>query len=118
MTLFYTRDGNKGGIYTPLSWDIKTSSFKNDTESFMFNLNKNEKYKKLKNDSSIWCGNDFGPWSYAFGFQGVNQMTKIEHRGTCIDEYYERGSQILSKNSNQNEYFNVIEVEVFKIIIA
>ena len=118
LTLFYTNDENKGGIYTPLSWDTNTSGFKNDIESFMFNLNKNQKYKKLKKENSIWCGNDFGPWSYAFGFQSANQMKKIEHRGSCIDEYYEKGSQILSNNTNNYTYFNIIEVEVYKIIIS
>ena len=46
LTLFQTDDGNKGGIYTPLSWDIK-SEYKKDKETFMFNLNKNEKYKMI-----------------------------------------------------------------------
>ena len=45
LTLFLSEDGNKGGIFTTLSWD-KTSREKIDSESFMFNLNKNEKYKK------------------------------------------------------------------------
>jgi hypothetical protein len=118
LTIFKVDDGNIGGIYTPLSWEsYKENSCKGNLDSFMFNLNKNQKYKKLKKDSSIWCRNDFGPWSYAFGFQGNNQMKKIEHRGTCIDEFYERGSQILSNKTGNYEFFNVNEAEVYKIII-
>jgi len=45
LTLFFSEDGNKGGIFTTLSWD-KASREKSDSESFMLNLNKNEKYKK------------------------------------------------------------------------
>ena len=33
-------------IYTPLSWD-SSSGRKDDMETFIFNLNKNKKYKKL-----------------------------------------------------------------------
>ena len=45
LTLFHIEDGNKIGFYTPLSWD-SNSQFKNDMETFMFNLNKEQKYKK------------------------------------------------------------------------
>ena len=63
LTLFETKEGNKGGIYTPLSWDSK-SDWKNDMETFIFNLNKNQKYQKLINDDSIYCDVSFGPWTY------------------------------------------------------
>ena len=46
LTLFYVNDGNIIGIYTPLSWD-SSSGRKDDMETFIFNLNKNKKYKKL-----------------------------------------------------------------------
>ena len=46
LTLFYVNDGNIIGIYTPLSWD-SSSGRKDDMETFIFNLNKNQKYKKL-----------------------------------------------------------------------
>ena len=47
LTLFETKEGYKGGIYTPLSWD-SNSDWKKDMETFIFNLNKNQKYKKLR----------------------------------------------------------------------
>ena len=47
LTIFLVKDGNIGGIFTPLSWDIQSET-KNDKESFMFNLNKNEKFKIAK----------------------------------------------------------------------
>jgi len=34
---------------------------------------------------------EYAPWSYAFGFNSTNQMNKIEHRGKCINDYYENG---------------------------
>ena len=114
LTIFKTEDGNIGGIYTPLSWDDHTG-WKNDLDTFMFNLNKSEKYKKLKNKYSIHSEKNYGPWSYAFGFHIADQMNKIQHSGTNINDYYKNGANILHNNTNGTKYFNVSDVEVFKI---
>ena len=109
LTLFQVEDGNKGGIYTPLSWDTKSNN-KSDKETFMFNLNKNEKYEKNdKKTISIYCQKDYGPWTYSFGF--YKSMKILEH-GSSVNIAYEKGSNILQTNSK----FNVTEVEVYKII--
>ena len=76
LTLFHVKDGNKVGIYTPLSWDI-ISGWKNDMETFIFNLNKNQKYKKLQPDSSALCNNSNGPCTFGFGYNFTNSMTTI-----------------------------------------
>ena len=76
LTLFIVKDGNIGGIYNPLSWDT-TSREKYNNQSFMFNLNKQEKYKNFRNQTSIWCIDHFGPWSVSFGFN--NSLKKLEH---------------------------------------
>ena len=86
-------------------------------DTFMFNLNKKEKYKKIKNEFSIYCGNEYGPWTFYFGFFKGNQMKKIEHQGSCINSYYEKGIEILPNNTKDIKYFDVKEVEVYKIII-
>ena len=36
-------------------------------ETFIFNLNKNKKYKKLKKDASILCDKNFGVYPNNFG---------------------------------------------------
>ena len=61
----------------------------------------------------MWCTENFGPWTMNFGFNKT--MRKIEHRGIKINEAYERGSEILPNNSNDTKYFDVSEVEIFKI---
>ena len=114
LTLFLVNDGNIGGIYTPLAWD-KISQRKYSKETFMFNLYKNEKYKNISNYESIWCTENFGPWSINFGFR--NTMKKIEHYGKKINLAYENGCNILFNNSNELKYFDVNEVEVFELII-
>ena len=45
LTLFKVEKDSIAGIFTPLSWDINTFK-KYDIETFMFNLNKKEKYNK------------------------------------------------------------------------
>ncbi len=114
LTLFRITDGNIGGIYTSLSWDT-VSEKKYDKDAFMFNLNKEEKYKNKDNHISTWCLEKFGPWSCSFGF--IETMKKIEHRGIDINNSYERGSEILPNNSEDKKFFDVLEVEVYKISI-
>ena len=47
LTVFETIYGNKGGFFTPLSWDSK-SEWKDDFDTFIFDLNIYKKFKKLK----------------------------------------------------------------------
>jgi len=113
LTLFEIEGGVIGGIYTPLSWD-SSSGWKEDMETFIFNLSIGQKYKKLKNENSIYCSNNHGPWIYFFGF---DQMRKIQHQGLRINEYYDKGSEILPNNNENIKDFDVKEVEVYKIVI-
>ena len=112
LTIFQVKDGNMGGIFTPLSWDIQSWT-KNDKESFMFNLNKNEQYKRANDNISIYCTKDHGSWTYAFGFRKENKMKKVQYNGIRINAGYENGSS----NSSRTLYFDITEVEAYKIII-
>ncbi len=114
LTLFITDDGNIGGLYTPLSWDC-VSKWKNDNDTLIFNLSKKKKYKKNQKNCSIYCDGSYGPKTYGFGFYKPNQMDKIEHLGTSINNYFENGADILLNNSTIIKYFNTNEVEVFEI---
>ena len=115
LTLFHVNDGNIVGIYTPLSWD-STSGWKNDMDTFIFNLNKNQKYKKLKEDCSIYCMFSYGPYTAGFGCDHNNSMKSIIHLGNDINKYYDKGSEILPCN-NQEKVYDLIETEVYKIMI-
>ena len=114
LTLFLVNDGNIGGIYTPLSWDT-TSNTKKDKDTFMFNLNKNEKYKKNHEPISIWCTENFGPWTVNFGF--TKTMKQIEHRGKDINQAYENSVKILPNDSNKTKIFDINEAEVYELLI-
>ena len=116
LTLFHVNDGNIVGIYTPLSWD-SYSDWKNDINTFIFNLNKNQKFKKLVNDGSIKCVSSYGPWTSDFGCRHINLSTSsITHKSNLINDYYDKGSEILQSN-NQEKIYDLIETEVYKIII-
>ena len=115
LTLFHVNDGNIVGIYTPLSWD-ETSGWKNDMDIFIFNLNKNQKYKKLKNHQSIFCDSTCGPETIYFGCDSSNSMKSIIHWANYINNYYDKGSEILPSN-NQEKVYDLIETEVYGIII-
>ena len=115
LTLFHVNDGNIIGIYTPLDLD-SNSLWKNDMDTFIFNLNKNQKYKKLKEDCSIYCMFSYGPYTAGFGCDHNNSMKSIIHLGNDINKHYDKGSEILPCN-NQEKVYDLIETEVFKIII-
>jgi hypothetical protein len=108
LTLFDIEDGVKGGIYTPLSWN-SNSEWKTDMDTFIFNLTKNKKYKKIQNYNSIFCESDYGPWVNGFGFLGDNQMKEIQLYGPSINYCYEKGSEILPNNGSSKKYFKVTE---------
>ena len=114
LTLFHVNDGNIVGIYTPLSWD-SMSGWKNDNDTFIFNLNKEQRYKKIKSDASAYCNNAFGPTTADFGCYSSAKKS-IEHNAADINSYYENGSDILPSN-NQTKYYDLLETEVYKIII-
>jgi len=114
LTLFHVNDGNIVGIYTPLSWDSK-SGWKNDNDTFIFNLNKEKKYKKIKSDCSAYCYNSYGPFTADFGCDSTKKKS-IVHYANAINSCYENGSDILPSN-NQTKYYDLLEIEVYKIII-
>ena len=115
LTLFHVNDENIVGIYSTLSWD-SISYWKKDMDTFIFNLNKNQKYKKLKNDYSIYCDILCGPFTNYFGCYINNSMKSITHCANNINKYYDKGSEILPSN-NQTKEYDLIETEVYKIII-
>ena len=85
-------------------------------DTFIFNLNKNLKCIKIGNDGSIRCDRAHGPQTYCFGYFGMKSMRSIKYLANFINFCYDNGSEILPRN-NQEEVYDLIEVEVYKIII-
>ena len=93
LTLFHVNDGNIVGIYTPLFWEspIFGNVLKKSTDIFIFNLNKNQKYKNLKNNGTIGCDRSHGPHTSDFGYYGMNSMRSIKHWANKINNHYDNG---------------------------
>ena len=112
LILIQSENNCRFGGFTYQSWEKKDLQ-KKDNESFLFSLDYNKKYpQKHKDYNAIYCYSSKGPWFYGgdIGFYG-NNMTQCESRrnGNYLD-----GKGLAN---NQQENFNVIEVEFFHITI-
>ena len=132
LTLFQFKENwHKIGIYTPLSWD-KNISEKNDMETFIFNLNKEEKYQKLKPEYSLRDqNNNNGPITQCFGCYNRDKYDSMKffyssnyyyNSKYVLDEYYEKGHEIFpyfncDSSNNGSKKYELIELEVFQIMI-
>ena len=85
-------------------------------ETFIFNLNKNQKQNKLISDCSAYCSSSDGPYTITFGCASVNSMKSIRNWSNDNNDYYDKCSEILPSN-NQTKIYDLLETEVYKIII-
>ena len=114
LILVKSKKGFKFGGFTFENWEsCNEGKWKKDNKSFLFSLNLNKRYfQKDKNtNDNIYCLNIFGPcFSYDLAFK-CKDMKKCTSWGkmTYLD------NKEMANNENNN--FDVEEVEVFKIII-
>ena len=81
-----------------------------------FYLSQNKKFKKLVKEKSIYCGGSCGPYTRAFGIIVGCSMNKLFFNIRGMNSYYFNGTNLLPYSDAINE-FDLIEVEVFQIII-
>ena len=106
LTLFNLVDGNIIGIYTPLSWE-SNHIWKSDMNSFIFSLNDNQKYKKIKENYSIYCNEISGPCAGNLTCEGPS-LSYIYNKKFSSFEVYENDNKILEYKVNPK--LNEIEV--------
>ena len=83
--------------------------------TFIFNLNKNKKYKKIKGEYSLYYHPNYGVYTESFGnIDDCKTMKKIWIYPDNINSFYENGKDILP-NNGQIQFYDVKETEVFKI---
>ncbi len=81
---------------------------------FVFSLTEKIKcLKNNKNNSGIYCGSDYGPYSYFLRFYKSEKMNKANVVPNC-DSFDECQKLYPGKKEG---YYNTQEVEVYKIII-
>ena len=112
LSIFNLEKGNIIGIYTPLNWDT-SNEWKNDMDSFLFNLNKNIKFSKKKKLLSIFCNKNYGPFVGCIGVSGetIQELCKIDN--FFYKDKYENSNNILSDNEFP---YKIYELEIFRII--
>ena len=113
--LIKSNEGFTIGGYTPSNWD-SNSYWKHDNETFLFSLTDNKVFKKKKLNASIYCCEDYGPW---FPYIGIWENEKNMNQGKFL--YYEKDIHFedfnsIIPNEGKDKYFEIEEVEVYKII--
>ena len=111
ITFIETTKGYKFGGYTELPWDI--SGTKKDKSTFLFSFNNNQKYTARNNNDTIACVSSEGPrfgcnWPEIYFCATLN-------RG----QSYDSDNCTFIRNrllTNGEEYWDVKELEVYKII--
>ena len=111
LILIETDRGYKFGGFTSLNWD-KSNKEKSDDWTFIFSLNLMEKFSRKFNNKkrSIYCSELLGPCFGNSDF-GINQN---------MNSGWSNANGTFIKNrecTNGESYFNVIELEVFQVII-
>ena len=112
LILFDLIDGNKIGFYTPLYWESELQ-WKNDMDSFIFNLNKNQKHKKIRDLFSIYCNSTSGPCAGDYACEGPYLEAIYKRNLSMFNNLYENEKEI-PITSNK---IKLIDIEVFKLII-
>ena len=121
LILIKSNEGFIIGGYTPLNWDSYTNDWKEDNDTFLFNLTNNKIFrKKDKLTNSIFCHKESGPWFPFIGFRASvkNNMTQCEfmYKYSNSDIYFKDYNEIIP-NERKDRFFGVEEVEIYKIII-
>ncbi len=117
LVLFKTSEGYIFGGYTPLNWD-KYSGWKKDSKTFTFSLtNKKVFRKKNENTKSIYCGTEVGPWFPFIGPRdsGKYNMSQGEFCYYNEDDNYFNNFEEIIPNEKKDKFFDLDEVEVYKI---
>jgi len=119
LTLFDLKNGYKVGFYAKESVD-SVSGWKNDDYLFIFNLNQNKKYKKINNKyKSIYCAKNSGSSANGLGCNDDITLNYVySSRSEFLDKLYEKGSQILPEIKNYEVEYEVLETEIFQILVC
>lgn len=118
LILFQIKEGDKVGFFVNESFD-SSSGWKNDKNTFIFNLNQNKQYKRYdsQNPESFICEKNCGPSVNGFGCNPDKKLNVIYHSANAIDNFFYDGSKLLPTEDSEKEY-EVSECEIFQIIIT
>ena len=95
-----------------IPWDNYGS--KKDKNAFLFSFNNKQKYTHRNNNGSIYCDENCCPWFGGSGFPEIYFDSTL-NKGRSWEKSSYNTFIIGRKLTNGEEYWNVKELEVFKI---
>ena len=121
LALYYLTNRSKIGYFVNDSFD-STSGWKHVQNCFLFNLEKNQKYKCIANLFNLpthLCKSDCGPSVSCLGCNPNISLRYIYHslQQNIIDRTFENGSKILPSPKEKETEYEVIEAEIFQIFL-
>ena len=113
--LFIAKSKNKCkfGGYTFIGWNSNSSGYLADNKSFLFSLDKKQKFEIQDNKNTIGCYKDRGVDFHNDCYFYQSNMTECYSNGNY--SYLKGKGRVLADNKENT--FTVEEVEVFKIIL-
>ena len=108
-----TTKGYKFGGYTELEWD-KNSYEKKDNTTFIFSFNNKQKYSARNNKDSIYCHYNEGP-RFGCNYPEI-YLNGTLNKGRSWDDSSGNTFVLGRKLTNGEEYWDVKELEVHKIV--
>ena len=111
ITLFESAQNTVFGFYSPLNFDSNYYNFKEDMDTFIFNLDNLQKFEKTRKDRSIYCKDTFGPYVAYLGVDDESCMKQCYYNPSSTIDNFNNGNNVI-QNENQNITFNLNEVEI------
>ena len=113
LIIIETKKGYKFGAYTELNWDSNKHGCQKDQSTFLFSFNNRKKYNIKNNNGSIGCNGSNDLW-YGSSWPEIH-FDKTLDKGRSFDSQHNSTFYIKKELTNGEEYWDVKELEVFKI---
>ena len=109
ITFIETTNGYKFGGYTEIEWDC-SNQYKSDKQTFLFSFNKRNKYTSKRKGYLLACDKNSGPRFghdeiYLYKTLDKGQIPEVKNPTFISDRQF----------TNGEEYWDIKELEVFKI---
>lgn len=118
LTLIKTIKNKIFGGFTPLNWDISgVDKIDENNQTFIFSLSSMKKYDMINKDkSAICCNREYGPSFGASDFCILSNMKKGETYANEVTNFLSNNNLELTGGEGNNEYFDVDNFEVLKVL--
>lgn len=115
IVLIKSNEGFIIGGYTPLNWDTNSGWIK-DNDTFVFSLTNGKVFRKsAKSTDSIWC-TKYGPYFAEFGFRERGKKNMSQGYFLYSTTLYFENFNAILPNEGRDRFFDVDEVEIYKIV--